>query len=277
MEYRKLEDWSKWLEKNFSNEIMIPILPVIIRLDGNNFSKWTKDLNKPFDADFSYLMIETTKFLVKETNALIGYTQSDEITLILYSNNRQNQIYHNGKKQKILSKLTGNCVNFFNENRKDFLCVSKNPANFDARIYQTPTLQDAVGQLIWRENDAVKNSVSMLAQSLYSHQELMNINTSDLYYKMIKEHNVDWKNLPIKFQRGSYIKRTQIEKKLDVEELNQLPEKHLARQNPDMMIKRSVIREMHYPPINQISNMVDVVFHNENLKLKQTSSLFRYP
>ncbi len=46
----KLGDWCKWLEKNFSNEVMIPTLPVIIRLDGNNFSNWTRGLEKPYDA-----------------------------------------------------------------------------------------------------------------------------------------------------------------------------------------------------------------------------------
>ena len=44
-----LGDWCKWLEKNFSLDIAIPTLPIIIRLDGNNFSKWTRGLEKPFD------------------------------------------------------------------------------------------------------------------------------------------------------------------------------------------------------------------------------------
>ncbi len=89
MEFKNLSDWCKWLEKNFSPEVMIPTLPVIIRLDGNNFSTWTKSLTKPFDENLSQLMIETTKMLVQETNAVIGYTQSDEITLILYSSDRK--------------------------------------------------------------------------------------------------------------------------------------------------------------------------------------------
>lgn len=73
MEFKNLSDWCKWLEKNFSPEVMIPTLPVIIRLDGNNFSTWTKSLTKPFDENLSQLMIETTKMLVQETNAVIGW------------------------------------------------------------------------------------------------------------------------------------------------------------------------------------------------------------
>lgn len=68
-----LGDWCKWLEKNFSNEIMIPTLPVIIRLDGNNFSKWTKGLEKPFDEKLTELMVDLTKYLVKETNAIVNH------------------------------------------------------------------------------------------------------------------------------------------------------------------------------------------------------------
>ena len=46
MTFDNLADWCKWLEKNFSPEIMIPTLPVIIRLDGNNFHNWTKGLKR---------------------------------------------------------------------------------------------------------------------------------------------------------------------------------------------------------------------------------------
>jgi tRNA(His) 5'-end guanylyltransferase len=167
MDFENMGDWCKWLERNFSPEVMIPTLPVIIRIDGNNFHNWTKGLKRPFDEDLNKLMTETTKFLVKETNAIVGYTQSDEITLILYSSDRKSSIYNDGKKQKILSKLTGNCVNFFNEKRKELLPNHNKIANFDCRIYQTPTLHDATVQLLWREIDASRNSVQMLAQSLF--------------------------------------------------------------------------------------------------------------
>lgn len=121
MEFENVGDWCKWLERNFTCETMIPTLPVIIRLDGNNFSRWTKGLHRPFDQGLVELMRETTRYLVEETNAVIGYTQSDEITLVLYSENRSSELYHNGKKQKILSKLTAKCVNFFNEARETYL------------------------------------------------------------------------------------------------------------------------------------------------------------
>jgi len=168
MKIDTLTEWCKWLEVNFSPDIMIPTLPVIIRLDGNNFKNYTKDLKKPFDEGLSQLMIDTTRFLVELTGAVVGYTQSDEINLILYSNERRKSVYNDGKKQKILSKLTAKCVTYFNNNRPMWLPEHDKIANFDCRIYQTPTLEDAAAQLLWRENDATKNSISMLAQSIFT-------------------------------------------------------------------------------------------------------------
>jgi tRNA(His) 5'-end guanylyltransferase len=262
MDFKNLADWCKWLEKNFSHEIMIPTLPVIIRFDGNNFSKWTSNLIKPFDEDLTNLMIETTKFLVKETNAVVGYTQSDEITLILYSSDKKIGLYNDGKKQKILSKLNSKLVNFFNENRKKYLPNHNKIADFDCRIYQTPTLFDATLQLLWRENDATKNSISMLAQSLYSHNELEKVNGDEKQNKMLTEKNVNWNDLAVKFKRGTYVKRFKISKPFSVEELSTLPKKHKAHSDPNLIIERNIIKVIEYPIFNKIINKVDVIFND---------------
>jgi tRNA(His) 5'-end guanylyltransferase len=268
MEFESMGDWCKWLEKNFSPEVMIPTLPVIIRLDGNNFSKWTKGLRKPFDEQLNQLMTETTKFLVEETNAVIGYTQSDEITLIIYSEDRKTSIYHNGKKQKILSKLTAKCVNFFNERRKELLPDHDKIAVFDARVYQTPTLHDAAVQLLWRENDATKNSIAMLAQSLFSHKQLQNLNGSQMQDKMMTEKGVNWNDLPAKYKRGVYVKRSKTRMPFTAEELSKLPPMHNAHKNPHLLIERAVIKEIEYPIFNKIINKAGVVFYNEDPKLE---------
>lgn len=267
MKFDNLGDWCKWLEKNFSNEIMIPTIPTIIRLDGNNFHSWTKGLERPFDDRLINLMTETTKFLVKETNAIIGYTQSDEITLILYNEKKESSIYHDGKKQKILSKLTAKCVNFFNEKRKELLPNHDKIAVFDARIYQTPSLNDATLQLLWRENDATKNSISMMARSLFSHKQLINLNGNEMQNKMLLEKNKNWNDLSDIKKRGVYVKRILIQKNLTVEERDSLPPQHDARLNPNLLIERSVIKTMNYPPFNKISNKVDVVFYDDKPKM----------
>jgi len=260
MNFEALSDWCKWLERNFSPEIMIPQLPVIIRLDGNNFHNWTKGLERPFDRKLTELMTETTKFLVQETNAVVGYTQSDEITLILYSSDRKSSIYNDGKKQKILSKLTAKCVNFFNEKRVELLPDHNKVAVFDCRIYQTPTLHDACVQLLWRENDATKNSISMLAQSMFSHKELQNLNTSEMQDRMMLEKGVNWNDLEPKLKRGTYVKRIKTSKPFSKEELKDLPSKHQAHKNPDLIIERSVIKEVEFPIFNSIVNKEEVIF-----------------
>lgn len=263
MKTDSIAEWCKWLEKNFSPEIMIPTLPVILRLDGNNFSKWVVGLNRPFDERLSELMVETTKFLVEETNAVIGYTQSDEITLVLYSADRSSLIYNDGKKQKILSKLTAKCVNFFNSKRLELLPGHDKIATFDCRVYQTPTLNDATIQLLWRENDATKNSISMLARSLFSHSSIMNLNGHEMQDKMMLEKNVNWNELETRFKRGTYVKRTKTSRPYTKDELESLPEKHNARRNPDLLIERNIIEKIDMPIFNKIKNKVGVVFNTE--------------
>jgi len=263
MQEQSLSEWCKWLEKNFSPEVMIPKLPVIIRLDGNNFSNWTKGLNRPFDSGLTNLMVDTTKFLVKETNAIIGYTQSDEITLVIYIDNNKSFIYNDGKKQKILSKLTAKCVTYFNTNRPMWLPLHNKIANFDCRIYQTPTLEDAVAQLLWRENDATKNSISMLARSFFSHEELKYLDGNKMQDKMMIEKGVNWNDLDTKFKRGAYVKNTKVSKPFTAEELASLPPKHNAHKNPDLVIERNVIKEIEFPVFNKIKNRVGVVFFDE--------------
>lgn len=272
MNFKTLGDYQKWLEKNFSPDIMIPKLPVIIRLDGNNFSSYTKNLKKPFDSNLTDLMVDLTKFLVKETNAIIGYHQSDEITLILYSKDEESAIYNDGKKQKILSKLTGKAVQYFNEKRLKYLPNHNKIANFDCRIYQTPTLYDACMSLQWREYDATRNSIQMLAHSLFSDSEMFKLNTSELQDKMILEKNVNWNDLDVKFKRGTYVRRIKTSKKFTDDELNLLPVNHNARKNPDLIIERSEISIIYLPIFNKITNKIDVVFNGDEPKLENKLS-----
>ena len=58
--------------------------PLIARLDGRAFHTFTRDLKRPYEHGMSIAMIETARYLLDEMNALVGYTQSDEITLAWY-------------------------------------------------------------------------------------------------------------------------------------------------------------------------------------------------
>lgn len=260
---QSLGDWCKWLEKNFSPEMMIPTLPVIIRLDGCNFHNWTKGLHKPFGGSLINLMSDTCMFLVQETNAVLGYTQSDEITLLLYSKDRRSSIYHDGKKQKILSKLTSKCVNYFNERKKFCLPNHDKIADFDCRIYQTPTLSDAANQFLWREFDATRNSILSLAQSLFSHKEIQNLNTNMLQYKMMLERGVNWNDLNVRLKRGTYVKRQLELKPFTQDEIDELPLGHNARKDPNMVISRHSVNIIEYPIMSTVKNRVGMIFNDE--------------
>ena len=79
----QLNERMKMYEDIESKRILIPKLPICIRIDGRGFSNYTKGMIRPFDKNFTDSMIETMKFLIEETDAIIGYAQSDEISLIL--------------------------------------------------------------------------------------------------------------------------------------------------------------------------------------------------
>ena len=261
MDFKTVSDWCKFLEKHFSPEIMIPTLPVIIRFDGVGFSRWTKNLEKPFDGKLTELMIETAKFLVEETNAIIGFCQSDEITLILYSSDRKSGIYNDGKKQKILSKLTGKCVQFFNVKRLELLPNHNKVANFDCRIYQVPTLHDACVQLLWRENDATRNSIQMLGHAHFSDKQMFELNTTEIQDKLMLEKGINWNDLEVRFKRGTYVRRVKTSKPFTAEEISQLPPMHKAHKDPNLVIERNSISVIDMPIFNKITNQVDVVFN----------------
>lgn len=250
----------KWFEENFSPENAIPLLPTIIRLDGVRFSKWTKEgIDKPFDKRLSDLMIEVTALLVKETNAKIGYTQSDEITLILYSDNLRKPIYHGGEKSKILSKLTSKLTALFIQLMPEYLDNKTDFPNFDCRLYQVPNFEWACKQLIWRERDAVRNSVSMLARSYFTYNECFGKTSNQLQDMLFTEYGVNWNDLEPQFKCGTYLKNIEVAYTYTAEELELLPEKHNAHQNPNgLTFKRKQIEKV-LPPKN-LDEMVKFIF-----------------
>ena len=65
--------------------------PVAIRIDGKAFHTFTRGFNKPFDDVLISAMQDTMKYLCKNIQGcVLGYTQSDEITLILVDYKRLN-------------------------------------------------------------------------------------------------------------------------------------------------------------------------------------------
>ena len=99
------DDLGDRMKRYEGGDTFMPLLPVLVRLDGKNFSNFTKGLERPYDERLSKLMVATATVLAEETNAAIAYTQSDEITLVLFSSCFKSQIYFNGKASKVISIL----------------------------------------------------------------------------------------------------------------------------------------------------------------------------
>lgn len=254
----------KFYESQETFRRLMPGIPAIARIDGRSFSKFTMGMNRPYDERFSNLMIETTRYLVQETNANCGYTQSDEITLTWYTEKQEGEIFFDGRVQKMQSVLSGMTTAFFLYNVSKYLTADyadKLP-HFDARVFSVPSLDEGANCFLWREWDATKNSINMAAQEYYSHKELMGINGPQKQ-EMLWKKGCNWNNYPSFFKRGSYIQRQKTSRKFTTEELEKLPPKHEARRNPDLVIERTDCVRVELPPLGSINNRPGVIYFGE--------------
>lgn len=259
-----LGDRMKGYEMAEAGRRLTPMLPALARLDGKCFSSFTRGLKRPYDERLSSMMISVTKRLVDVTGACCGYTQSDEITLAWYSSDPKSQIYFDGRVQKMVSVLAAECSVFFN----DLLGASMLPEKmylspvFDCRVWCVPTLEEGANCFLWREQDATKNSIGMVAGEYYSHKELMGKHSGEKQ-EMLFAKGVNWNDYPDFFKRGTYVQRRKERRRLTVEELADLPPLHEARKNPELEFERSVVRRLSMPPLAKVTNRVGAIFFGE--------------
>lgn len=207
--------------------------PVIIRLDGKAFHTFTRGLDKPFDSDFVTMMQQTMLHLCENIQGcVLGYTQSDEITLVLVDyQNRDSCAWFDNQVQKIASISASMATLYFNRELSEMLrdleedLVAANyslpqahmyetnskkydkwydkeyRALFDSRVFNLPQYE-VINNLIWRQQDATRNSINSVAQSLFSHKELQGISSKDLQNKMLIERDVNWNDYPTHLKCG---------------------------------------------------------------------------
>ncbi len=249
----KLGDRMKEYEGIEANRKLIPLLPIMVRLDGRSFHNFTRGMKRPFDETMAKMMGETTKFLVDKTNASIGYTQSDEISLVIFSETLKSQTFFNGKIFKLVSTLAALAsVKFYEQVTIHMPERAKMFPTFDCRVWNVPNLEEAANTILWRENDAVKNSISMAAQHYYSKNELHGKNSKQKQ-EMLFEKGVNWNDYPVYFKRGQYFCK-QIEcRKFTKEEIDSLPEKHEARKTPDLIVRRTIIKPLNIEKLSSVN------------------------
>lgn len=263
MDKTDLGNRMKSYEAQVTGQRLISRLPMLVRLDGKKFSRFTKGMKKPYDKKMSQLMLKVTTALVEKFDALMGYTQSDEITLTWYFDNPKAEHIFGGRVFKINSVLAATCTMYFNKFLPEFFPekVNLNPV-FDCRCWNAPTLEEGVAAFIWRENDATKNSILCAGQSVYSHRQLQGRNTA-VIQDMLIEKGINWNEYPAFFKRGTYVQRRSVGKIFTEEELENLPQKHEARKNPGKVFTRTFVTKVNLPPMSKIKNRVDVIYHRK--------------
>lgn len=236
-------DRMKGYERAFTSATLDNTLPIYARLDGRSFSKFTRKMQRPFDRNMSATMVDTTEYLVKETKADIGYTQSDEISLIWYPpENDMSEFMFGGKIQKLASVLASMCAAKFVLTYKGYF--GEEPATipaFDCRILNVPNAGEAANMLLWRMKDGFKNAVQSAAHYHFGHKVLMGVDTRNKL-KMLSESGIKFfEQYPPSFRYGTQIKRELEERYLNPQELANIPFDH----RPDGPVLRTAFPRSH--------------------------------
>ena len=208
-------------------------MPVAIRLDGKAFHTFTRGFEKPFDEVLGKSMRETMKYLCENIQGcVLGYTQSDEITLILVDYQNLNSCaWFDYEVQKMCSiaasmatmafnKFFTKNVNYFemtheyddtiNEYCTTLVNAAEKGAMFDARVFNIPK-EEVCNLIYWRQLDATRNSIQMVGQANFSHKELQKKSCNMIQEMLFAEKGINWNDYPTYLKRGSCCIKTTIQ------------------------------------------------------------------
>lgn len=214
-------------------------IPVIIRLDGKAFHTFTRGMKKPFDNILMQTMQETMKYLCENIQGCVfGYTQSDEITLVLKDYEKISTDawfgYNVQKMTSISASMATLAFNkFFEENcnivwdnyyeawnhaeeenkYNEMLYGKINKAMFDSRVFSIPK-DEVCNCLIWRQQDATRNSIEAVGQANFSQKELQKKNLNQIQEMLFSQANINWNDFPTECKRGSCCYKRQVEKEV---------------------------------------------------------------
>lgn len=200
-----LGDRMKIYEKLNATALM-PHLPVIARIDGRAFHTFCRGFDKPFDMRMVAAMQSTTEFIFNEFNPMFAHTFSDEINLMWYYPEPEQQMVFGGKIQKLCSVLASAATLRFNEAKLELFegnPIAERKAMFDCRVWNVPTTDEVANYFVWREQDAARNSLQMLSRAHYSHHELEGKKQADMH-EMLYKKAINWNEQPMILKAGSY-------------------------------------------------------------------------
>lgn len=177
----------------------------VIRVDGKAFHTFTRGMERPFDYRLASVMDATAKGLCTDIQgAKMAFVQSDEISVILTDFDDINtDAWFDGNIQKMVSVAASIATLRFNRAAPP----SWGGALFDARVFTIPALVEVENYLIWRQQDATRNSIQMVAHAHFSHKEMHGLNTAMLQEKLFQERGINWDATPVGFKRGRTLRR----------------------------------------------------------------------
>lgn len=189
--------------------------PTIIRLDGRAFHTYVKHINpandpsmvgQPFSHNLHYIMTNVVLHLAEEIqNVKIGYTQSDEITLLLTDwEELTTEQWFNGNIQKMTSVSAAIASVWFNKYWVEVFGQNKKLATFDSRVFNIPK-EEVCNNFIWRQQDASRNSVQMLGHYHFSQKQMHGLNNSQVQDLLMLNKGINWNDVDTWKKRGSCI------------------------------------------------------------------------
>lgn len=214
--------------ESVSRTKLINRLPVVLRLDGKAFHSFTRNFQKPFDKVLIKTMQDTMKYLCENIQGcVLGYTQSDEITLVLVNYEKLNsEPWFDYKVQKMCSisasmatmafnkEFTRNYLYFLHnedldwedENNEKQAKIYSNAmmkgAMFDSRCFNIPK-EEVANLIYWRQLDATRNSIQMVGQANFSHKELHGKSCNQIQDMLFTQKGINWNDYPTYLKRGS--------------------------------------------------------------------------
>lgn len=236
-----------------------PALPICVRVDGRSFSTYTKNCIKPFDIRVSEAMRATARALVDETNAKIGFVQSDEITLILI-NEEGGSVFFDGRVQKLASVIASLAAVHF-----DRAFRAEKPPSFDCRVWQVPDRYEASNVVLWRAMDARRNGISSAFRAHFSAREMMHKKRDEMLDGM-KAIGVDYfGDYAANDRLGTYYQRVTRPTEIPQEAWDAM---HPDRRPEDRIAMRSSIEEISLPYFGDVANREGVIFDREEPRFR---------
>ena len=215
MDKTTLGDRMKNNYENISRYYLTRRMPVIIRIDGKAFHTFTRGFKKPFDDIFVKTMQDTMKYLCENIQGcVLGYTQSDEISLVLvdYAELTTDAWFGNNL-QKMCSVSASMATMAFNkffyvnmpadeENSGTYYKALEKGAMFDSRVFTIPK-EEVCNYMLWRQQDATRNSIQSVGQANFSQKELHGKSCNNIQDMLMIQKGINWNDCATTLKRGS--------------------------------------------------------------------------